>query len=113
MRLAILDDWFDTLRGLDCFARLAGIDVTVFNDHLADIDALAARLQPFDGLVLFRERTAIPRALVAALPNLKLISQRSVYPISILTPVMTMVFWSVPICREARTLLLLPNIAGP
>ena len=80
MRLAILDDWFDTLRGLDCFARLAGIDVTVFNDHLADIDALAARLQPFDGLVLFRERTAIPRALVAALPNLKLISQRSVYP---------------------------------
>ena len=80
MRLAILDDWFDTLRGLDCFNRLSGMDVTVFNDHLADIDALTARLQPFDALVLFRERTAIPRALVAALPNLKLISQRSVYP---------------------------------
>ena len=80
MRLAILDDWFDTLRTLPCFGRLAGIDVTVFTDHEPDIDRLAARLAPFDAIVLFRERTAIPRELIAQLPNLKLISQRSVYP---------------------------------
>ena len=80
MRLAILDDWFDTLRTLPCFGRLAGIDVTVFTDHEPDIDRLAARLAPFDAIVLFRERTAIPRRLVEKLPNLKLISQRSVYP---------------------------------
>jgi len=80
MRLAILDDWFDTLRTLPCFGRLAGIDVTVFTDHEPDIDRLAERLAPFDAIVLFRERTAIPRKLVEKLPNLKLISQRSVYP---------------------------------
>ena len=80
IRLAILDDWFDTLRTLPCFGRLAGIDVTVFTDHEPDIDRLAARLAPFDVIVLFRERTAIPRKLVEKLPNLKLISQRSVYP---------------------------------
>jgi len=80
IRLAILDDWFDTLRTLPCFGRLAGIDVTVFTDHEPDIDRLAARLAPFDAIVLFRERTAIPRELIARLPGLKLISQRSVYP---------------------------------
>ena len=80
MRLAILDDWFDSLRTLPCFDKLAGIDVTVFTDHEPDIDQLAARLAPFDAIVLFRERTAIPRELITRLPNLKLISQRSVYP---------------------------------
>ena len=80
MRLAILDDWFDTLRTLPCFDRLAGIDVTVFNDHEPDMDRLAARLQGFDAVVLFRERTAVTRELIEKLPDLKLISQRSVYP---------------------------------
>jgi len=80
MKLAILDDWFDTLRHLPCFARLQGIDTTVFTDHEPDVDRLAARLQGFDAVVLFRERTAITRELVEKLPDLKLISQRSVYP---------------------------------
>ena len=80
MRLAILDDWFDTLRGLPCYSRLDGIDVTVFSDHEPDVDRLAERLTPFDAITLFRERTTIPRELIERLPNLKLISQRSVYP---------------------------------
>lgn len=80
MKLAILDDWFDTLRHLPCFKKLDGMEVTVFNDHLPDPDALADRLRDFDAVVLFRERTSIPRQLVQQLPNLKLISQRSVYP---------------------------------
>ena len=80
MKLAILDDWFDTLRGLACYARLDGIEVTVFTDHEPDVGRLAARLQGFDAVVLFRERTAITRELVEQLPDLKLISQRSVYP---------------------------------
>jgi len=80
MKIAILDDWFDTLRGLPCFAKLAGHDVTVFTDHVADPAALAARLQDTEALVLFRERTAITADLLDRLPNLKLISQRSVYP---------------------------------
>lgn len=80
MKVAILDDWFDSLRALPCFQMLSEFDVTVFTDHETDIDKLADRLAPFDALVLFRERTAITRALVERLPNLKLISQRSVYP---------------------------------
>jgi len=80
MRLAILDDWFDTLRGLPCYAKLDGIEVTVFCDHEPNVDRLAERLAPFDVITLFRERTAISRELIERLPNLKLISQRSVYP---------------------------------
>lgn len=80
MKLAILDDWFDTLRHLPCFAKLDGIDVTVFNDHCPKVEDLIERLAPFDAVVLFRERTAITAELLDNLPNLKLISQRSVYP---------------------------------
>ena len=41
MRVAVLDDWHDTVRTLACFAKLAGHDVTIFNDHVQDTDALA------------------------------------------------------------------------
>jgi D-3-phosphoglycerate dehydrogenase / 2-oxoglutarate reductase len=80
MRVAILDDWFDTLRTLPCFERLAGHEVTVFTDHVQDVESLAARLQGFDALVLIRERTEIRAPLLERLIDLRLISQRSVYP---------------------------------
>ena len=80
MRVHILDDWFDTLRHLPSFAALAGHDVKVWNDHCEDVDTLAARLADAEVLVLFRERTPVTAALLARLPGLKLISQRSVYP---------------------------------
>jgi D-3-phosphoglycerate dehydrogenase / 2-oxoglutarate reductase len=80
MNVAILDDWFDTLRTLPCFEKLAGHDVTVFTDHVQDTDALAERLADFDALVLIRERTEIRAPLLERLPNLRLISQRSSYP---------------------------------
>lgn len=80
MRIAILDDYFDTLRALPCFQKLAGQDVTVWNDHTQDIDILAERLADAEVLVLIRERTKIGADLLTRLPNLRLISQRSVYP---------------------------------
>ena len=80
MRIAILDDYHDTLRTLGAFARLAGHDVTVFNDHVQDVDRLAARLADAEALVLIRERTQIRAPLLERLPRLRLISQRSVYP---------------------------------
>src|SRR5215467_1704667 len=70
MKLAILDDWFDTLRGLPCFARLAGHDVAVWTDHTDDEDLLADRLRDTEGLVLIRERTAIRSSLLERLPKL-------------------------------------------
>ena len=80
MKITILDDWFDTLRGLPCFQKLAPHEVTVWNDHVQDTDALAERLADADAVALFRERTQIQGDLLDRLPNLKLISQRSVYP---------------------------------
>jgi len=80
VKVHILDDWFDTLRSLPCFSKLADHDVTVWIDHEPDPDRLAARVCNADCLVLFRERTRIGADLLNQLPNLRLISQRSVYP---------------------------------
>lgn len=80
MKVAVLDDWFDTLRHLPCFGHLDGMDVTVFTDHLSDQAKLAQRLAGFEAVTLFRERTAVTAELLGQLPNLRLISQRSVYP---------------------------------
>ena len=80
MKIAILDEYHDTLRTLECFAKLAGHDVTVYNDHVQDADRLAARLADAEALVLIRERTQIRAPLLERLPKLRLISQRSVYP---------------------------------
>src|SRR5450432_4285897 len=80
VQISILDDYFDTLRTLKCFGKLAGHDVTVWNNHVQDVDTLAERLRDTEALVLIRERTQIRNALLELLPKLKLISQRSVYP---------------------------------
>jgi D-3-phosphoglycerate dehydrogenase len=80
MRITVLDDYFDTVRDLDCFAKLAGHEVTIWNDHAQDVETLAERLRDTEALVLIRERTQIRTALLERLPDLKLISQRSVYP---------------------------------
>jgi len=75
MKIAILDDYQDVVRTLDCFTLLDGHDVKVFNHGTRGLGQLAIRLAAFDALVLIRERTAITRPLLAKLPNLKLISQ--------------------------------------
>ena len=80
MRISILDDYHDTLRTLPCFQKLAGHQVTVWNDRAQDVETLAQRLSDTEILVLIRERTKIGAALLERLDQLKLISQRSVYP---------------------------------
>ena len=94
MKVHILDDWFDTLRALPCFTKLADHDVTVWTDHEPDPEKLAARVADAECLVLFRERTKVCADLLTRLPNLKLISQRSVYP-----------HVDVPACTETNVLL--------
>jgi D-3-phosphoglycerate dehydrogenase / 2-oxoglutarate reductase len=80
VKITILDDYFDTLRTLACFAKLSPFHVEIWNDHVQEIDALAERLKDTEVLVLIRERTKITSALLDRLPALRLISQRSVYP---------------------------------
>jgi D-3-phosphoglycerate dehydrogenase / 2-oxoglutarate reductase len=53
---------------------LAGHDVTIWNDHAQDLDALAERLNDTEVLVLIRERTKITASLLERLDQLKLIS---------------------------------------
>ncbi|MDP1674493.1 MAG: D-2-hydroxyacid dehydrogenase family protein [Burkholderiales bacterium] len=80
MKIAILDDYQDVVRRLDCYSKLQGHEVTVWNDHTKDVDVLAQRLKDTEALVLIRERTPIRAPLIERLPKLKLISHHSVYP---------------------------------
>src|ERR1700683_60408 len=80
MKISILDDYHDTIRTLPCFQKLAGHDVTIWNDHVQDLEPLTERLKDTEALVLIRERTEIRAPLLDRLDKLKLISQRSVYP---------------------------------
>jgi D-3-phosphoglycerate dehydrogenase / 2-oxoglutarate reductase len=80
MNIAILDDYHDTLRTLECFKKLDGHQITIWKDHVQDADVLAERLHDTEVLVLFRERTKIQAPLLERLSKLRLISQRSVYP---------------------------------
>ncbi|MGR3435956.1 MAG: NAD(P)-dependent oxidoreductase, partial [Shimia sp.] len=80
MKVHILDDWFDTLRGLPCFRLLDGHDVTIWTDHEPDPARLADRLADAEAICLFRERTKVGAGLLDRLPRLRLISQRSVHP---------------------------------
>jgi D-3-phosphoglycerate dehydrogenase len=75
MKIAILDDYQDSVRTLDCFSLLAGHDVKIFSNSSRGLGQLAIRLAPFEAIVLIRERTNLSRALLSRLPNLRLISQ--------------------------------------
>lgn len=75
MKIAILDDYQDVVRGLNCFSLLHEHEVKVFNNRAVGLGQLAIRLQQFEALVLIRERTILNRPLLSKLPNLKLISQ--------------------------------------
>ncbi len=82
LSVAILDDYQNVARDLADWSRLpAGSSLTVFNQPLGqppgqplgDLDTVAAALAPFDVLVIMRERTPFPAALIERLPNLKLL----------------------------------------
>jgi len=73
-RCAILDDYQNVALGLADWASLEGeVELTVFNAPLGAPEEIARALQGFDMVVLMRERTAFPRRLIEALPDLKLL----------------------------------------
>lgn len=75
MKIAILDDYQDSVRHLDCYKLLDGHDVKVFSNSVRGAGQLIARLTPFEAVVLIRERTVFTKAVLEKLPALKLISQ--------------------------------------
>ena len=80
MKITILDDYQDAIKTMACFKKLAGHDVTIWNDHTKDVDVLAQRLKDTEALVLIRERTPVQGALLERLPKLKMISHVGPYP---------------------------------
>ncbi|SAK80605.1 D-isomer specific 2-hydroxyacid dehydrogenase [Caballeronia arationis] len=75
MKIAILDDYQDAVRKLDCFHLLDDHEVKVFNNTVRGLGQLASRLSEIDALVLIRERTRISSQLLDKLPRLRMISQ--------------------------------------
>lgn len=83
-RIALLDDYQGVaLRLADWSSLSPHAEVSVFHDHLTDLHALAARLAPFHCIMLMRERTPCPRALIERLPNLRLIVSSAMWNIAI------------------------------
>src|SRR6476469_9507662 len=73
--IAVLDDYQDVALSLADWSALdERATVTVFNDHLANSDAVVERLQPFDIVCQMRERTPMTRAIIERLPKLRLIA---------------------------------------
>ena len=75
MNIIILDDYQDAVRKLRCASKLEPLNAKVFTNTVKGIGQLSVRLRDADVLVLIRERTHFPRALLEKLPRLKLISQ--------------------------------------
>ena len=74
-RVAILDDYQNVALSLADGSVLDGrATVTVFNDHLADADAVIERLQPFEIVCVMRERTPMTRSIIERLPKLGMIA---------------------------------------
>ena len=80
MKITVLDDWQNTVRTLPAFAKVAGHDVTIWNDHTKDVEVLAKRLADTEALCLIRERTPIRAPLLERLDRLRIISQIGVFP---------------------------------
>lgn len=84
VRIAVLDDYQNVALSMADWSVLDGqADVTVFNDHVSDTDAVVARLLPFEVVCVMRERTPMSRAVIERLPKLRLIASTAMRNASI------------------------------
>jgi phosphoglycerate dehydrogenase-like enzyme len=75
VRIAVLDDYQNVALSMADWSVLdARATVTVFNDHVADTDAVVERLQPFDIVCVMRERTPMTRSIIERLPKIRMIA---------------------------------------
>jgi phosphoglycerate dehydrogenase-like enzyme len=73
--IAVLDDYQGVALSMADWSALEGrASITIFNDHIADADAVVRRLLPFDIVCVMRERTPMSRAVIERLPKLRLIA---------------------------------------
>jgi phosphoglycerate dehydrogenase-like enzyme len=75
IQIAILDDYQNAALQMADWSPLAGrAEITVFKDHLSELDEIVDRLKLFEVICVMRERTPLPRSLIERLPHLKLIA---------------------------------------
>lgn len=75
MKITVIDDYQDAFRKMSCYGKLAGHDITIYNDTVTEPGRLAERLRDAECVVLTQQRSWLRRPLIEALPNLRLISQ--------------------------------------
>lgn len=75
MKIAVIDDYQDAFRTLDCYKKLSGHEVTVYKDTEKDPARLADRLKDAEAVILTQQRSRFPRAVIERLPKLKLVNQ--------------------------------------
>jgi phosphoglycerate dehydrogenase-like enzyme len=74
-KIAILDDYQGAALDMADWSPLNGrTEITVFHDHLMEVDRIVERLNPFDVVCVMRERTPLSRGVIERLPRLKLIA---------------------------------------
>jgi phosphoglycerate dehydrogenase-like enzyme len=74
VRCAVLDDYQNVVLKVADWSKVKGdLDIKVFNAHLGGPDKVIAALKDFEIVVAMRERTGFPKAVIDALPNLKLL----------------------------------------
>jgi phosphoglycerate dehydrogenase-like enzyme len=84
VKIAILDDYQNVALSIaDWSAVVKKADITVFNDHIDQTDALIERLLPFDAVCVMRERTPLRRDIIERLPQLRFIASTGPRNISI------------------------------
>jgi phosphoglycerate dehydrogenase-like enzyme len=84
MQVAILDDYQDVALTMADWSEVASrATITVFNDHVADPDAVVERLDGFDVVCVMRERTPLPRDVIERLPRLKMIASTGPFNASV------------------------------
>ena len=74
MKLAILDDYQSVaLNVADWSPVEQAVEISVFEAHLGDADAVVRALEGFDIIIAMRERTPFPRYVLERLPKLRLL----------------------------------------
>jgi phosphoglycerate dehydrogenase-like enzyme len=83
-RLALLDDYQGVALRMADWDRVRGrVAVDAIHEHILDPVCLSARLQPYDAVMMVRERTKFPRSVFERLPNLKLLVTAAMWNVAI------------------------------
>jgi phosphoglycerate dehydrogenase-like enzyme len=84
LRCAILDDYQNVALKLADWSKLKDVETKVYTDAVRRTDADTIRdCKDFEIVVMMRERTRFPRAVIEALPKLKLLITTGAYNASI------------------------------